>query len=103
MKFTSLVCISFVVVAVIMSSLAPTKAALVRGSEKVACVASELNICVPAAEAGTKPSAECCAKLKEQESCLCGYSKDPKFSQYISSGGARKVLAACGVPYPSCN
>lgn len=89
-----------------MSSLAPTtKAVVVRGSgeeDKVACVAAELKICVPAAQAGTKPSTECCGKLKKQKSCLCGYIKDPKYRQYVSSGGARKVLAACGVPYPTC-
>ncbi|VVA99513.1 unnamed protein product [Arabis nemorensis] len=81
-----------------MSSLAPTKVQ----EEKVACVPAELKICVPAAQAGTKPSSECCAKLKEQQSCLCGYIKDPSFSQYVTSGGAKKVLADFGVPVPKC-
>lgn len=106
MKFTTLVCISSLVVIVVMSSLAPTKAAVVRGSggeEKVACIVTELQPCVPAIQAGSQPSTECCGKLKEQESCLCGYIKNPLFGQYVSSGNAHKVLAACGVPYPTCN
>ncbi|VVA90340.1 unnamed protein product [Arabis nemorensis] len=104
MKFTTLACIAVVVI-VVMSSLDPTKAVVARRSEeeeKVACNARELKPCVPAAEAGTKPSTECCGKLKEQESCLCGYIKNPSISQYFQSEGAHKVLVACGVHYPTC-
>ncbi|XP_010528501.1 PREDICTED: probable non-specific lipid-transfer protein AKCS9 [Tarenaya hassleriana] len=69
---------------------------------EAACVVTELAPCLPAITTGGNPSAECCGKLKEQESCLCGYVKNPAFAQYVSSPNARKVLSACGVPYPSC-
>ncbi|CAH8357897.1 unnamed protein product [Eruca vesicaria subsp. sativa] len=95
MKFTGVVCIAFVIVLV--SALAPTKA-----EEKVACVPTELISCLPAYESGSPPSADCCGKLKEQEPCFCGYIQNPLFSQYVNSPIARKILAACGVPYPTC-
>ncbi|XP_010528502.1 PREDICTED: non-specific lipid-transfer protein 2-like [Tarenaya hassleriana] len=68
----------------------------------VTCVVTELRPCLPAITTGGAPSAECCGKLKEQQPCLCGYIKNPALSQYVSSPNARKVLSACGVPYPSC-
>ncbi|VVB11665.1 unnamed protein product [Arabis nemorensis] len=100
MKFSTLACIAFVVVVV--SSLAPTKASLVSGSEKVTCVVTELTPCLTAILFGGQPSTECCGKLKEQKSCLCEYIKNPMYVQYVSSENAHKVLAACGVPYPTC-
>ncbi|ESQ38548.1 hypothetical protein EUTSA_v10029435mg [Eutrema salsugineum] len=98
MKFATVVCIAFVIIAV--SSLTPTKA--VMEDEKVTCNPKELLICMPAAKTGSQPSTECCGKLKEQQSCLCGYSKDPSFSQYITSGAAKKILEACDIPIPKC-
>ncbi|CAN6890732.1 unnamed protein product [Brassica oleracea var. botrytis] len=97
MKFTGVVCIAFVIV--LLSALAPTKAVF---EEKVACIPTELMTCIPALQTGSQPSAECCGKLKEQESCLCGYIQNPLFSQYVTSENAHKVLATCGIPYPTC-
>ncbi|KAH0862072.1 hypothetical protein HID58_079283 [Brassica napus] len=91
------VCIAFVIV--LLSALAPTKAVF---EEKVACIPTELMTCIPALQTGSQPSAECCGKLKEQESCLCGYIQNPLFSQYVTSENAHKVLATCGIPYPTC-
>ncbi|KFK43095.1 hypothetical protein AALP_AA1G079200 [Arabis alpina] len=98
MKFSTLACIAFVVVVV--SSLAPTKAVV--GSEKVACNVMELQPCLAALQSGGNPSPDCCGKLKEQESCLCEYIKNPLFGQYVSSANAQKILGACGVPLPTC-
>ncbi|KAJ4901572.1 Bifunctional inhibitor/lipid-transfer protein/seed storage 2S albumin superfamily protein [Raphanus sativus] len=97
MKFTGLVCIAFVIVLV--SALAPTKAVL---EEKAECIPTELLSCLPAIQTGSQPTADCCGKLKEQESCLCGYIRNPLFSQYVTSENAHKTLASCGIPYPTC-
>ncbi|KAF8110292.1 hypothetical protein N665_0085s0021 [Sinapis alba] len=98
MKFTGVVCIAFVIVFV--SSLAPTKAVL---EEKVSCIPTELMTCLPALQTGgDHPTAECCGKLKEQVSCVCGYLYNPLYSQYFASPQAHKIFAACGVPYPTC-
>ncbi|XP_010528992.1 PREDICTED: non-specific lipid-transfer protein 2-like [Tarenaya hassleriana] len=69
---------------------------------EAACVVTELTPCLTAITTGGKPSAACCSKLKEQQPCLCGYAKNPAFSQYVNSPNARKVLSACGVPIPKC-
>ena len=97
MKFTGIVCIAFVIVLV--SASAPTKEVL---EEKVACNSTEHITCIPALQSGSQPSAECCGKLKEEESCLCGYIQNPLFSQYVTSENAHKILATCGIPYPTC-
>ncbi|KAF8089013.1 hypothetical protein N665_0520s0011 [Sinapis alba] len=97
MKFTGAICIALVIVLV--SSLDLTNA-VVEEEIKVACVPTELKPCLPAIQAGSQPSTECCGKLKEQQSCLCGYIKNPAFGSYIKS--AQKVLTACGVPSPTC-
>lgn len=96
MKFTGAICIALVIVLV--SSLAQTNAVV---ENKGVCVPNELKPCIPAAKTG-KPSTECCGVLKKQQSCLCGYIKDPKFSPYVNSKYTHQVLATCGVPYPKC-
>ncbi|RID52299.1 hypothetical protein BRARA_H02907 [Brassica rapa] len=57
---------------------------------------TELTPCIPAGQTGSQPSAECCGKLKEQESCLCKYINKRLFPPYVSSANVQKVLAACG-------
>ncbi|KAG2323981.1 hypothetical protein Bca4012_038331 [Brassica carinata] len=99
MKFGGAICIAFVIVLV--SSLAQTNAVMEEETKGV-CVPNELKPCIPAVKTGGKPSTECCGALKKQQSCLCGYIKDPKFSQYVKSKYAHQVLATCGVPYPKC-
>lgn len=97
MKFTRAICITLVIVLV--SSLDLTSAA-VEEEIKVACVQTELIPCFVAAFIGSQPSAECCGKLKEQQSCLCGYIQNPTFGQFIKN--SQNVFTACGVPYPTC-
>ncbi|KAL0865290.1 hypothetical protein Bca101_044408 [Brassica carinata] len=102
MKFTVAICISFVIVLV--SSLAWTNAAMEEGIKeiKVACVPAELKPCTQAGLTGSKPSSECCGKLKEQESCLCSYIKNPSFGHCFKSPNAHKVISACSISYPNC-
>ncbi|XP_011021288.1 PREDICTED: non-specific lipid-transfer protein 2 [Populus euphratica] len=71
-------------------------------SQAETCNPEQLSPCLGAITSSTPPSTTCCSKLKEQKPCLCGYLKDPSLKQYVSSPGARKVVSACGVPYPSC-
>ncbi|VVB05982.1 unnamed protein product [Arabis nemorensis] len=85
-----------------MSSLALTKAAVLEREEKMACVATELMSCLPAILKGSKPPEYCCEKLKEQQSCLCGYIKSPTFGHFVTLENAHKLLEACGIPYPKC-
>ncbi|KAF8116256.1 hypothetical protein N665_0020s0108 [Sinapis alba] len=96
MKFTGAVCIL-----VLVSSLAWTNA-VVKEEIKVACVPMELTPCKPSGQTESKPSTECCGKLKEQESCLCSYINNPIFGEYVKSPNAHKILAACNIPYPTC-
>ncbi|KAG5623643.1 hypothetical protein H5410_008861 [Solanum commersonii] len=51
---------------------------------------------------GTAPSQDCCARLKSQQPCICGFMKDPNLKQYVNSPNARKVAGQCGVSIPSC-
>lgn len=99
MKFiTTLVAIAFV-----MSCLASTKAVdvrVLREEEKVACVVTDLQVCLPALETQSPPSTECCKNLKKQHSCLCDYMANPTIEKYLKP--ARKVFRACGMPYPKC-
>lgn len=73
-----------------------------RASRADACNAQELQACAGAIQDGSAPSQDCCAKLKSQQSCLCGYIKDPRMKQYVNSPNARKVVSQCGVSIPSC-
>ncbi|TMW87776.1 hypothetical protein EJD97_019498 [Solanum chilense] len=71
-------------------------------AESVTCNVSELSPCAAAIIKGTPATPACCAKLKEQIPCLCGYMKDPKLRQYADSPNAKKVSKTCGVPIPKC-
>ncbi|KAI8534455.1 hypothetical protein RHMOL_Rhmol10G0090900 [Rhododendron molle] len=73
-----------------------------RVTEAVTCNPSELSPCLGAFTTGQAPSANCCNKAREQQPCLCGYIKNPSYSQYVNSPNAKKILSACGVPTPSC-
>ncbi|KAG2323980.1 hypothetical protein Bca52824_006708 [Brassica carinata] len=99
MKFTGAIYITFVIVLV--SSLALTDAA-VEDEKVLACNPKELEPCSPAIKTGSKPSTQCCAMLKKEEPCLCGYINDPVYGQYIKSKNAHKAFSACGIPPLSC-
>ncbi|EOA26115.1 hypothetical protein CARUB_v10019541mg [Capsella rubella] len=100
MKFSTLVCITFLVV--ILSSLAPIKSSLVENSVKPPCTDIEITGCVPAIILGTPPTAECCGKLKAQQPCYCDFIKNPAFRPLVTSPQAHAALGFCGIPYPSC-
>ncbi|KAF8110291.1 hypothetical protein N665_0085s0020 [Sinapis alba] len=93
MKFRGVVCIAFVIVLV--SFLAPTKAAL---EDKVACKSTELTECIPEGQTGSQPSAKCCGKLKGEKSCLCTFIR----SRVFPPENIYKLLAGCGIPRPTC-
>ncbi|XP_059283461.1 non-specific lipid-transfer protein 2-like [Lycium ferocissimum] len=71
-------------------------------AEAVTCSVTELASCAAAIISSEPPSSTCCAKLKEQKPCLCGYFKDPSLGPYIKSPNAKKVAKTCGVPTPKC-
>ncbi|XP_009613979.1 non-specific lipid-transfer protein 2-like [Nicotiana tomentosiformis] len=71
-------------------------------SEAVTCSATQLSPCLGAITSGTPPSQACCARLRGQQPCLCGYMRDPNLRQYVNSPNARKVASSCGVSIPSC-
>lgn len=71
-------------------------------NEAATCSASQLSPCLGAIQGGTAPSQDCCARLKNQQPCICGFMKDPNLRQYVNSPNARKVAGQCGVSIPSC-
>ncbi|KAH7856982.1 hypothetical protein Vadar_007609 [Vaccinium darrowii] len=71
-------------------------------SVAVTCNILALAPCLDAINNGTTPSDSCCSNLKEQQSCLCQFAKDPNYSKYITSPNAIKLAKACGVPVPEC-
>ncbi|ESQ32591.1 hypothetical protein EUTSA_v10005534mg [Eutrema salsugineum] len=100
MKFTTLVVFIVFVVAVLSS---PAQSSVIKPhSTKPPCTDIEITGCGPAIIGGTKPSGECCEKLKAQEPCFCDFIKVPAFKQLITSQKARSLLADCGIPYPTC-
>ncbi|KAG7620241.1 Bifunctional inhibitor/plant lipid transfer protein/seed storage helical domain superfamily [Arabidopsis suecica] len=81
-------------------SLILTKTMISGKEENATCVMADLQICKSAVTTGNPNSKECCEKLKEQQSCFCEYLKDPLVVPYITY--AKIILAACGIPFPSC-
>ncbi|GMH27214.1 hypothetical protein Nepgr_029057 [Nepenthes gracilis] len=59
------------------------------------CDPTALSPCAAAFQMKAPPSTICCAKLKEQKPCLCGYVRNPKFKPYLSA--AKKITGACHV------
>ncbi|KAF8084228.1 hypothetical protein N665_0728s0015 [Sinapis alba] len=92
MKFTGAIYIALVIVLV--SSLYLTDA-VVEEEIKVVCDPTKFNPCLPALRTGSQPSTECCGKLKEQQSCLCGYIKHAAPGPFIKK--FQVVLSACGI------
>lgn len=71
-------------------------------AEGVTCSPTELYPCAAAMTSSSPPSETCCAKLREQKPCFCGYMRNANLRQYISSPNARKVSNSCNVAPPSC-
>ncbi|XP_066338833.1 probable non-specific lipid-transfer protein 2 [Miscanthus floridulus] len=55
----------------------------------------------PALFGGAVPPA-CCAQLRAQQGCLCGYARSPNYGSYIRSPNAAKLFAVCSVATPRC-
>ncbi|KAL6529211.1 hypothetical protein OROGR_014834 [Orobanche gracilis] len=66
------------------------------------CNLMQLIPCATTITTTSPPSTECCAKLKEQKPCLCGYMKNRSLTKFIKSAGALKVAKSCGVGHPRC-
>ncbi|CAH2036483.1 unnamed protein product [Thlaspi arvense] len=100
MKFTTLILITFVIIAI--SSSVPIRATAVEGfgEEENVCHLIRLLPCLPATYMGLPPSRGCCDRLKVQESCLCGYIKNQDYG--ITSPKSRSMLEECKIPYPNC-
>ncbi|XP_010479305.1 PREDICTED: non-specific lipid-transfer protein 2-like [Camelina sativa] len=71
-------------------------------AEGVTCSPMELAPCAAAMTSSSPPSQACCAKLREQKPCLCGYLRNPSLRQYINSPNARKVTSSCQIATPNC-
>ncbi|XAR67540.1 hypothetical protein NMG60_11002332 [Bertholletia excelsa] len=71
-------------------------------STAVTCNPTELSPCMGAIMSSSKPSPQCCAKIKQQKPCLCQYIRNPNLKQFVTSPNARKVSNTCGVPMPKC-
>ncbi|TMW91045.1 hypothetical protein EJD97_014868 [Solanum chilense] len=69
---------------------------------QVKCNVMELSSCAPAILSSEPPTMTCCTKLKEQESCICEYSKNPIAKPYVNSTRAQIVIKTCKVSIPKC-
>ncbi|XP_057968783.1 non-specific lipid-transfer protein 2-like [Malania oleifera] len=94
MKISLVAVVCAVVVLMLMGEAQVTRAA--------SCNPVQLSPCLGAITSSAKPSGLCCARLKEQQPCLCGYLKNPSLKQYVNSPNAKRVAATCHVPSPSC-
>lgn len=92
MKISALF-LCFTVLTTVMLSQAPTALAECNPRDLVSCASAILQ--------AKPPTAECCAKLKEQQPCFCQYKKNPSLKAYIKPENYKKV-AACEVKVPKC-
>ncbi|KAI7734368.1 hypothetical protein M8C21_006005 [Ambrosia artemisiifolia] len=72
------------------------------GSAAVNCNYMELMVCAGAVTSHQPPSSDCCAKVKEQKTCFCGYLQNPTIRQYVTPQDAQRVAKQCGVTLPNC-
>ncbi|OEL26553.1 hypothetical protein BAE44_0012427 [Dichanthelium oligosanthes] len=67
-----------------------------------ACNPALLTPCAgPALFGGAVPPA-CCAQLRAQQACLCGYARSPNYGSYIRSPRAARLFAVCRLAMPRC-
>nr|XP_043608140.1 non-specific lipid-transfer protein 2-like [Erigeron canadensis] len=74
----------------------------VPGSEAANCNYMDLMVCAGAISSPQPPSSDCCAKVKEQQPCFCGYLKNPTLRQYVTPDAAKRVATQCHVAIPRC-
>ncbi|XP_047321138.1 non-specific lipid-transfer protein 2-like [Impatiens glandulifera] len=98
MKSFSIFLTAVVVVVVVAVALAGEVA-----EANVTCNLLELSPCLGAINSPkVNPTKECCAKLIEQQLCLCRFPLNPAYKPYIDSPNARPIFAACRIPFPKC-
>ena len=66
------------------------------------CNPLALRPCAAAVIYGARPSGECCANVREQEPCLCRYSRNPDLRRFINSREGRRIAAVCRVRRLRC-
>lgn len=66
-------------------------------SEAATCSPVQLSPCAPAIMSNKPPSGACCARLRQQRPCLCGYLRNPTLRRYVNSPGAKRVASTCRV------
>ncbi|KFK26687.1 hypothetical protein AALP_AA8G280200 [Arabis alpina] len=94
-----IMCVSILALTVAILLVTVAKVPAVNG---VTCLPAELAPCAVAMTSSSPPSASCCAKLREQKQCLCGYIKNPSLQQFVRSPNAQKVSNGCRIPTPNC-
>ncbi|KAI3836028.1 hypothetical protein MKX03_011935 [Papaver bracteatum] len=68
-----------------------------------ACQITKLTPCLTAFSSSiTRPTSDCCRKLKTQLPCFCIYAKYRHLSKYVTSPNARRVARLCKVKVPKC-
>ncbi|GMN52527.1 hypothetical protein TIFTF001_021673 [Ficus carica] len=68
---------------------------------QVTCDPEQLNSCAGAILFNQVPSEKCCENVRQQQPCFCQYLKDPSYSSFINSDGAKRVVATCKVQFPT--
>lgn len=84
---------AFALVAVIVAAVLLAEAS----RTEAACSPVQLSPCAPAIMSNKPPSGACCARLRQQKPCLCGYLKNPALKRYVNSPGAKRVASTCRV------
>ncbi|KAL6654234.1 hypothetical protein ACP70R_007699 [Stipagrostis hirtigluma subsp. patula] len=68
-----------------------------------ACSPARLTPCAgPLLFGGAAVPAGCCAALRAEQGCLCGYARSPNYGTYVRSPNAARLFAACRIPIPRC-
>lgn len=70
----------------------------------VVCTITELAPCTGDFASPQAPSAACCVKVKNQQTCFCKYAEDPvsTVSGFCCSPEFKKIATSCDVPLPQC-
>ncbi|KAM0000857.1 putative bifunctional inhibitor/plant lipid transfer protein/seed storage helical [Helianthus debilis subsp. tardiflorus] len=87
---------------VVLSALMLVLMGQVPGSATTTCNYMELVVCAGAVTSPQPPSSDCCARVKEQKTCFCGYLQNPTLRQYVTPKDAQRVARECGVALPKC-
>ncbi|KAL3824101.1 hypothetical protein ACJIZ3_020130 [Penstemon smallii] len=103
MNRTKVAMIFLVLVLVVVVVAGDLQLGQVSRAAAISCNPVQLSPCANAITSSTKPSDTCCARIKQQRPCLCGYMKNPYLQKFINSPGAKKVANSCQTPFPNCS